>query len=186
VSAWFHWAGFSLGLNDVLPEVGGYGVRPFHVGHAGKIGEDEWQTNFKLPPGLTPGWHDVRIRIGRSLPGAAQRIAVDVPLAPEHIQIEGLSDGTTWEKGRLDLSRGNAVSLWVSGLPENTDYANLCVKLEGRRLPVIFIEAGAESARQINAEVPDDVSAGPASFSVTVGPSAAASAAIEIVRCASQ
>jgi tRNA (mo5U34)-methyltransferase len=177
VSAWFHWGGLSLGLNDVRPEVGGYGVRPIHVA---KVGGSDWQTNFKLPPGLTPGWHEVRIRVGESLPGMAQRIAVDVPLAPDHIQIEGVSDGTTWLKGRLDLSLGNSVSLWVSGLPENTDCANLCVSLDGRRLPVTYIGAAEGGARQINVQVPDDVPAGPASISVSVGPSAAAGASIEI------
>jgi hypothetical protein len=52
VSAWFRSKAHNLGLDDVRPEVGGYGVRPIHVA---RVNETEWQTNFKLPPGLTPG-----------------------------------------------------------------------------------------------------------------------------------
>jgi 2-polyprenyl-3-methyl-5-hydroxy-6-metoxy-1,4-benzoquinol methylase len=110
VSAWFRWKGRSLGLNDVRPEVGGYGVRPIHVAQAG---ENEWQTNFKLPPGLTPGCHDVRVRIGRSRPGSPQRIGVDVPLVARETQIQGVSDGTTRAKNQLDLLRGETNSMNV-------------------------------------------------------------------------
>ena len=96
VSAWFRWKGRSLGLDDVQPEVGEYGVRPIHVA---PVDENAWQTNFKLPPGLTPGWHEARIRIGQSRPGSPQRIAVDAPLA--------VSQGTTRPKNQLDPPRGD-------------------------------------------------------------------------------
>jgi hypothetical protein len=158
--------------------VGGYGVRPIHVAQAG---EDEWQTNFKLPPGLTPGWHEVRMRIGGSHPGSAQRIAVDVPLVTGEIQIDGLCDGTTWEKNRLDRSRGDVLSFWASGLPENVDCGNLRVTLDGQRLTVTYIEGVQEDARQINVKVPKDLPSGPAAISVSVGNSNAADASVEIV-----
>ena len=177
VSAWFRWKARGLGLDEVWPEVGGYGVRPIHVAPAG---ESEWQTNFKLPPGLTPGWHEVRMRIRGSRPGSAQRIAVDVPLVAREIQIQGVSDGTTWAKNQLDLSRGDVLSLWASGLPENADSANLSVRLNGRRLTVTYVEA-AEGVRQINAKVPADFPGGPAAIAVSVGESGTARADLEIV-----
>ena len=178
VSAWFRWKGRKLGFDDIRPEVGGYGVRPIHVAQAG---EGEWQTNFKLPPGLTPGWHEVRVRIGGSHPGSAQRIAVDVPLVTGEIQIDGLCDGTTWEKNRLDRSRGNVLSFWAKGLPENVDCGNLRVTLDGQRLTVTYIEGVQEDARQINVKVPKDLPSGPAAISVSVGNSNAADASVEIV-----
>jgi tRNA (mo5U34)-methyltransferase len=168
VSAWFHWKARQLSLDDVRPEVGGYGVRPIHVTQAG---EDEWQTNFKLPPGLTPGWHQVRMRIGGSRPGSARRIAVDVPLMGGEIQIQGVSDGTTWAHNQLDVSRGDVLSLWASGLPENVDGANLSVSLDGRRLMVTHIAAAGEGARPV----------GTAAISVSVGPSSASVAEVQIV-----
>jgi uncharacterized protein (TIGR03437 family) len=148
--------------------------------------DDEWQANFKLPPGLTPGWHDVRMRIGGSRPGSAQRIAVDVPLPAAEIQIQGVSDGTTWAKNQLDLSRGDVLSLWASGLPENADCGNLFVILDGRRLPVTYVQtlgegqAAGDGARQINVQVPKDIPLGRAAISVSVGNSGSAQADIEI------
>jgi tRNA (mo5U34)-methyltransferase len=182
VSAWFGWKARSsglgnLGLDDVRPEVGGYGVRPIHVA---RVGEDEWETNFKLPPGLTPGWHEVRIRVGESRPGLARRIAVDVPLVAADIRIMGVCDGTTWEKSQMDLSRGDVLAIWVSGLPENVDSNNLFVELNGKRLTVAYIEAAAEGARQINVKVPRDLSIGPAVISVSVGDSGAACADVSL------
>jgi tRNA (mo5U34)-methyltransferase len=187
VSAWFRWRAPSLGLNDVRPEVGGYGIRPINVTRMGQGGppgrlagrDDEWQANFKLPPGLTPGWHDVRIRIGGSRPGSAQRIAVDVPLAAAEIQIQGVSDGTTWAKNQLDLSCGDVLSFWASGLPENADCGNLFVVLDGRRLTVTYV-GGEEGARQINVKVPKDIPVGRAAISVSLGDSGTAQADIEI------
>jgi tRNA (mo5U34)-methyltransferase len=182
VSAWFRWKGRKLGLDDVRPEVGGYGVRPIHVAQAGPEGSnDEWQTNFKLPPGLTPGWHEVRLRISGSHAGSAHRIAVDVPLVTGEIEIEGVSDGTTWAKNQLDRSRGDALSFWVRGLPENVDCDNLSATLNGRRLTVTYIEGVREGARQINAKVPRTCPAGAAKISVSVGNSNASEASVEIV-----
>jgi tRNA (mo5U34)-methyltransferase len=181
VSAWFRWKGRTLGFDDVRPEVGGYGVRPIHVAQAGPPGScDEWQTNFKLPPGLTPGWHEVRLRIGESRPGSAQRIAVDVPLVAGDVHIDGLCDGTTWVKNQLDLSRGDVLSFWAKGLPENVDPDNLRVTLEGRRLAVEYIEAG-QGARQINVRVPKNLRAGLAAISVSVGNSNVAEVSFETV-----
>jgi tRNA (mo5U34)-methyltransferase len=191
VSVWFRWPAASLGLNDVRPEVGGYGVRPLNVTRMGHPGgppgrDDEWQANFKLPPGLTPGWHDVRMRIGTSRPGSAQRIAVDVPLAAAEIQIQGVSDGTTWAKNQLDLSRGDVLSFWASGLPDNADCGNLFVSLDGRRLAVTYVQtleegkADGSGVRQINVKVPKDIPAGRAAISVLLGHSCAAQADIEI------
>jgi tRNA (mo5U34)-methyltransferase len=182
VSAWFRWKGRKLELKDVRPEVGGYGIRPIHVA---QTVEGEWQTNFKLPPGLTPGWHDVRLRIAGSHPGSAQRIAVDLPLVAGEIQVDGLCDGTTWVKNRLDLSRGHVLSFWAKGLPENVDCGNLRATLDGRRLAVEYIEAakteGAEDIRQINVSVPKECPVGAATISVSVGNSNVVEAGVEIV-----
>jgi tRNA (mo5U34)-methyltransferase len=166
VSAWFGWPARTLMLDDVQPEAGGFGGRAFHIA---RVAENQWQTNFKLPPGLTAGWHDVRIRVGGSLPGSVKRIAVDVPLTGGEVRIQGVCDGTTWVKEQLDLSRGDALSLWLSGLPDNADGNNLRVTLDGRRLPVTFLEPPGGSARQVNAQVPSDCATGVSSIGVALG-----------------
>ena len=92
-----------LTRDDVMPEVGGYGVRPLSVW---QFGEERWQVDFKLPPGLTPGWHDVRVRLRDSRPSNALRIAVDLPFEPGPIQIAGVCDGKTWAPNEIDLKQG--------------------------------------------------------------------------------
>jgi tRNA (mo5U34)-methyltransferase len=49
---------------DIVIEIGGHDCAPSFVGSAEGWGPGEgWQANVKLPPGLTPGVHKVRVRI---------------------------------------------------------------------------------------------------------------------------
>jgi uncharacterized protein (TIGR03437 family) len=121
------------------------------------------------------------MRISGSHPGSMQPIAVDMPLAACEIRIESLSDGTTWEKNRLDLSRGDALSFWASGLPENADRHNLRVFLNGRSLAVSYVDAAGGKVRQVNAQIPRGCAAGRATISVSVGTSPAVEAELEII-----
>ncbi len=75
VSAWFNCDEEDLGLDDVKPEVGGYGARPIYVS---QLEDGSWQTNFKLPPGLEAGWHDAAIRLGDGPASNARRVSVDL------------------------------------------------------------------------------------------------------------
>ena len=179
VSVWFRWSGRPLGLDDVQPEVSGYGVRPIHVK---QLAEDEWHTNFKLPPGLAPGWHQVRLRVAGSRAGSERRIAVDVPLVAGDVQIHGVSDGTTWAKHQLNLSRGDIFSFWAAGLPENADCNNLKVSFDGRPLSVIYVEASGNGPRQVNVGAPKDLPLGRATIIVSLGSLQVANAGIEIMR----
>ena len=167
VSVFFDSPAEQLTREDVKPEVGGYGVKPLGVLPWGK---HRWQADFKLPPGLAPGWHEVRVRVRGSGPGNALRIAVDLPLAPGRIRIAGARDGLTWTPLQVDLSRGDTLSLWIEGLPENADRHNLRVSLAGSRLEVLYIgPAGANPARQVNARVPAEAENGTAQLLVVVG-----------------
>jgi len=140
-------------LGDIYPEAGGYGVRPMH------LSEKEagvWEAKVKLPPGLTPGWHEIAVRIGNSPLSNPQRIAVDFPEPTMLPSITGACDGTTWSQNEINLSLGNVLSIWVTGLPENADRANVHVSLGGQRLAPVYIEAETgKLARQINVQVPD-------------------------------
>lgn len=167
VSGVFEWSSDHLSLDDVKPEVGGYGVRPFHIEH--KQGA-KWQTNFKLPPGLTAGWHDVQVRVRESLPSNALSVAVDVPLPDSPIQITGVCDGKTWTPDEFDPRQGDTVSVWIKGLPENADRNNVRVLLNSRRLEVTYIETSFNAeTRQVNARVPFDMSAGMSSIEAQLG-----------------
>jgi hypothetical protein len=152
----------------VRPEVGGFGTVPINVGHEGDIG---WQATFRLPPGLPAGWHEVRIRIGEGPSSDAVRIAVDVPLPDREMTVTGVADGTTWSPNVLTLGTGSLLSLWVDGLPDNADRANLAVILGEERLDVTYVEPAnaGEEPRQVNAEVPTDTPLGPTRVRVVLG-----------------
>jgi tRNA (mo5U34)-methyltransferase len=178
VSVWFRASGAQLTREDVKPEVGGYGVKPIHLASDQR---DCWQANFKLPPGLKPGWHDVRVRVGESLASNARRVAVDTPLDAGPIRITGVADGSTWTKNQIDLQQGASLSLWIAGLPETADRNNVRVYLDGRRLDVKYVESRDDNEpRQVNAEIPDDVTRGSASVGVQVGEQRTPPAPLEI------
>ncbi len=179
LSIWFDTPRAKITLDDVEPEVSGYGVRPIHV--ARREG-NRWQANFKLPPGLTAGWHEVTVRFSDSRQSNALRIAVDVPLPEEPIGLAGVSDGTTWAANQLDLGQGRALSLWLTGLPANADRNNVRVFLNGRRLNVAWIGPPRQNERrQVNVDVPADIGRGPAQIGAAVGGQRTAPAAVEIL-----
>lgn len=151
VTGWFDTAETGLTLDDIRPRVGAYGVRPIHLCEA----EGHWQAKFKCPPGLDAGWHEVSLRIGRGPWSNAQPIALDVPTAVEAVTILSVCDGTTWTPDRVDLSRGKVVALWMGGLPENADRANLRVTVAGARAPVGYVESPKPGGRQVNVELPE-------------------------------
>jgi hypothetical protein len=167
VSIWFNWPTRKLTLDDVRPQVGDFGVRPIHLAPEGKGG---WMANFKLPPGLSPGWHNVTVRAGDSAPSNALQVAVDVPLVCGELELRSLADGDTWVPNQLDLGQGRTVALWISGLPANADRHNVRVYLRGQRLNVAYIERRDDSEpRQVNAIIPDDCPTGIAHLGVAVG-----------------
>jgi tRNA (mo5U34)-methyltransferase len=112
------------------PTVGEFGVHPIFNG---RTASGFWQVNFKLPPGLRPGWHPVRV--GGS---NAVEIAVDLPLEVETLRITSACDGLTWERDRASIGGGH-LSLWVEGLPRNADVHNVRVTVDGVRQRVTYV-----------------------------------------------
>lgn len=168
LTVFFRWPDGKASVDRVRPQVGEYGVRPIFVDQAEG---GSWQANFKLPPGLTPGWHDVIVR-GEGAISSAKPIAVDMPVPESSIHITGACDGATWEPGRLDLRKGSVLSAWIAGLPENADRNNVRVLLGGERLPILFLSpAGIPGERQVNLQVPADVPRGGMELEIQVGPS---------------
>jgi len=151
VTAFFSCEAANLSIDDVKPEVEGFGVRPLHVAAT----ESGWQTNFKLPPGLSAGWNSVTVRVKNGPLSLPMPIAVDIPLEATEIIITGLRDGTRWTEGQIDQAAGGVLTLWAMGLPENADRANTWVVMGGQYLPFFFLEPGpAAQNRQLNVRVP--------------------------------
>lgn len=182
VKVWFHAPHESLSLDDVKPDVGGWGVRPLSVT---RIPCGPWQANFKLPPGLTPGWHDVGLRIRDSLRSNSKRIALDLPaiLPPggPTLQITGICDGASWAPGTLDRLSGDTFSLWVAGLPDNADAGNLYVVCNGQLGQIVYVEeAPAPGPRQINVRLPPAVPGGNVEVTVKIGDSRSSTTLLQV------
>jgi hypothetical protein len=159
VSCWFDSTEARLTVEDVKPEIGGYGVRPIDLK---RMESGHWQANVKLPPGLTAGWHGARVRVKDSAPSDSREIAVDVPLGAPDLQITGIADGQTWKPKQIDLAKGASLAIWIQGLPKNADRNNVKVLLQGRRIPVNSVERETDPSqpRQVNVDVPDFAPAG--------------------------
>lgn len=179
VNAWFVWKSAALSCDDVKPEVGGLGVRPIDVK---RFESDVWQVKLKLPPGLMPGWHDLRIRVAGSLPGSARAVAVDMPLEQTVLQINDLTDGATWTPGRVDLRQGLVLTLWVNGLSDNADRNNVRVAINGERAEVTYVASRRGQSGQINVKVPADTPEGSATLEITLQGHTPVSSTVEVVR----
>jgi tRNA (mo5U34)-methyltransferase len=165
-------------ITDVLPEVGGYGVRPVSVS---TVGDGTYLVKFKLPPGLTPGWHDVTVALSGSQRSNPKSVAVDVCIPKSPVHIAGVRDGKTWKPKVLDVTQGNVLATWVTGLPENADCANVIAELNGKKAPVAFVSSQRGMAvRQVNIRVPDGVSAGTVRLQVHAGANRSEPVEIEI------
>ncbi len=150
VTCHFSAPGVELSRETVFPEVDGYGVRPLFVGDLEDAGS---LVQFKLPPGLAAGWHEVRLRTAGSHASDPLRIAVDIESSAGRLEIKGACDSVDWRPFRVSSANG-FLSLWVEGLPENADIANVEVRMDGRRQFVNFVGLpDAKGVRQVNVRV---------------------------------
>jgi tRNA (mo5U34)-methyltransferase len=165
VAVWFDAGCARPTLDTVQPQVAEFGVRPLDLV---QMGEECWQSNFRLPPGLAAGWRDVTVRVAGSLPSNALPIAIDMPVESGPIELTAVCDAKTFAANRLDLDQGRWLSLWIKGLPENADRNNIRVYLDGRRLKLTHVTRGGAEARQVNAEVPPQIPRGRAQLGVAI------------------
>jgi tRNA (mo5U34)-methyltransferase len=171
VDCWFTSSDDALQREDLRVEIGGFGVHAisFHRG------VEEAHAAFILPPGLAPGWHDVRLRTTRSHSSESQntRIAVDIPVNVTEIAVLGAADGMNWRPGAVELGAGGHLALWIEGLAENADRNNVRVYRNQRRLSVESVSHVSASDSigigQVNVRVPTDVGRGPCRLEVRHG-----------------
>jgi tRNA (mo5U34)-methyltransferase len=136
-------------LANMQAEVSGLGSAPIAVS---ETAEGHHRANFKLPPGLSAGWHEVRVRTAESEWSRPVRIAVDLPASADAIEIATSCDAFDWRPGRFSLSH-RFFSLWLRGLAdaENADRGNVKVEIEGRRQRTDFVSLpDANGLRQVN------------------------------------
>ncbi len=144
-------------IENLQAQVGGLGAAPVSTL---RTPQGHWRANFKLPPGLASGWHEVRVRTADAAWSAPVRIAVDLPEVAEALQIEAISDAFDWRAGCFSLNH-RFFSLWLHGLPENADRGNVKVELNGRRQRVDFVgPEDAKGLRQVNVQAAENTRPG--------------------------
>jgi len=150
---------------DLRLEVSGFGTHAIHV--QGRENEG-WAASFRLPPGLNPGWHPVRLRFADTEFSNELRIAVDVSAqTPKQLAVKDLSDGLSWRRGQVSIADGGFLSFWISGLPENRSALDMCVQLGEIPLQITWIgTTGVDGYCQINAKAPPDIAKGHHDFRV--------------------
>ena len=149
VSCWFTSGAEELTRGEIMIEIGGFGAAALTLRRDGNA----WQANVRLPPGLAPGAHDVRLRLPDTDFGPASPIFVGCPPIPGRISILGFRDGKTWAPDALTASKGTSadLSLWVSGLAANSDVNNVEAVATGPPCHTIYVGIpNAQGIRQIN------------------------------------
>ena len=164
--AWWFLSDERLTRSDLQFEVGPFGC------HAVSLTKREgraWSANTILPPGLPQGWVEARMRTIHSPFSATRRIAVDMPVSATQLVLDAVQDGTTWESNVIRPGTKHAV-LWVRGLGENCDRANVRVYWNKTRLLIEYMgEPDANNARQVNVRLPERIEPGTSNVVVQFG-----------------
>ncbi len=169
IACWFSSMDRDLTRDMLRLEVSGYGAAAVSL-HDTK---DGLLANFRLPPGLNAGWHDVHLRTTRSAFSNTRRIAVDLPAKTDSVKILGASDAVTWTANQVEMrppeSQGLLV-LWVDGLTEVADRRNIRAYSDGFPLAVDFVsESNGSTVRQVNVRLGKYIEDGPQKIHVEFG-----------------
>ncbi len=167
-TCWFSMSVPSVSREECRPEVGNYGVPALSVK---AVSEDLWAASFKLPPGLAPGYHAVRMRTHDSLPSNECLIAVDVPVLIGDFEVLSVCDSLTWHVNEVRRSPNEAgyLTMWVAGLPDNADKNNVRAHCDNTRLPVTFVSKNAQGHAQVNITITGDLGYGEKSVVISSG-----------------
>lgn len=187
---WFKTEEQGLTPDNVFPQAGPYGSRPVVV-HS--TAENCWHLVCKLPLGLAPGWHEVKLRTAASEWSNALRIGVDLSEEERQRSVtsagsNGLSiavatDGRTWERNVVRLGEEAWISLWVEGLPYAASMEEVRVRLNGTDLPAGFLSVPDEDdRRQINARLPRGLQESDAQITVVFRETESPSVAVRLLQ----
>jgi tRNA (mo5U34)-methyltransferase len=189
VSAWFSTTSTGLTADDVFPEAGDYGSRPLKVASAGP---DGWEVVFKLPPGLEPGWHPVRLRVRDSAWSNTVLLAVDVNREQRRertvafgvpgLEILNAWDGSTWEPNLVRMGAEASITLWARGLGGRSKQ-DVGVRLDGYDIPVVYLgPPDVKGLVQVNALIPSGIAAGITAVNVAAGGSVSPPVRVKLMR----
>ena len=153
-----------LGKEDVLVEVDRYGVPSLILV---KHPAGYWQVNVKVPPGIPPGDHDVRVgtvrggfsepvRI-RMLPLGAERRYGETPFvaaavevdAPAFVRVENTMDRSTTFRGY----RNESLACRFTHSDGRLDLSKVQLTIGGNPYPLLSVERPEPGVWQVNARL---------------------------------
>ncbi len=114
-------------LDTIFPTASGFGVPPLSCLPDG----DSWQVSFRLPPGLPPGRHDVRLSTPWASLSEPCHFHLDLPPNPHPLTLVSVQDGVSWLPGSVDWQRGGWLTLWLTGLTVEADPGNTVIEISG-------------------------------------------------------
>ncbi len=161
-SCWFQCDARTLDREAVQARIGPFDAHAVSLTNEGGA----CQANFKLPPGLDPGWHEVRVRTAASDWSNPLKITVDVPLHVESLEITGACDGHTWTPFEVSSP---VLSLWVAGVPENGGRDNIRVAMGKLPCKIDFVSAWQPGTpSQLNVLLPAEMEKGDYPITVAI------------------
>jgi len=167
----------TLTRHDLRAEVDGLGVPALAVTRTGeqRDGTGEWQANLRLPPGLSAGSHEVRLRTVNSgfsnslailmTPEAGPGPALPVnfpPLeaasasAPVMVAVENTFDGSAIFRG----FKNEFLSLVFTTDETALRRDDVLLQVDGHDVPVHLLTNPGGVEWQVNAKLPSDLAAG--------------------------
>jgi SAM-dependent methyltransferase len=149
---------------DVLVEIDEYGIPPiFLVKHEAGY----WQVNVKVPPGISPGDHDIMVgtRAGgfsdpvqiKMLPAGAERRYGETPFvpraeevpAPEFVRVENTMDRTVTFRG----FRNESLACRFTHSDAPLDLSRVQLTVDGQPWPLLSVERPEPGMWQVNARL---------------------------------
>jgi tRNA (mo5U34)-methyltransferase len=167
LTCWFTTEQTDLTCEQLRPEVADFGVPALAI-RRDPAGNPHFSC--RLPPGLDPGWYEVRLRTKDSEFSNSCKIAVGLSL-DGHPMVESICDGLTWstdEVVRDDDGRGY-LTLWLRGLSDNADRNNVRVYVNGRRMLADYVSDPRDGIRQVNVSLVESLGEGLFSLVVSHG-----------------
>jgi tRNA (mo5U34)-methyltransferase len=128
IGLWAEWsAPEPPALDTVFPEVDGFGVAPIFC----SVNQGKLQTGIRVPPGLAPGRHEARLKVGSGAWSRSVEFFVDLAPLDTPIELLSVQDGVAWTIGQVDWQHGGWMTVWIAGLSEEADAGNVTVFVDG-------------------------------------------------------
>ena len=167
----------TLTRHDLRAEVDGLGVPALAVTRTGeqRDGTGEWQANLRLPPGLSAGSHEVRLRTvnsgfsnslailmtaeagpGPALPVNFPPLEAASASAPVMVAVENTFDGSAIFRGL----KNEFLSLVFTTDETALRRDDVLLQVDGHDVPVHLLTNPGGVEWQVNAKLPSDLTAG--------------------------